>query len=65
MLGGTAFGIGLSKGVVGGVWWALAGVAGVCWLSSGLIWEGNGHEITLEGEEEDAEGVEGKGLRSE
>lgn len=60
VLGGWGFGVGLRIGVVGAVWWALAGMAGVCWVSSGFIWEGDGHEIVLEGEEEEVE-IEGLG----
>ena len=54
VLGGFGFGIGLSKGVVGGMWWALAGMAGLGWAASGFIWEGDGHEIWLEEERGEA-----------
>ena len=42
---------------MGAVWWALAVVAGVGWLLSGSVREGDGHEIWLDGEmeEEDEE----------
>ena len=53
VLGGWLFGLGLRKGVVGGVWWGLAAVATCAWLASGLIYEGSGHEIWLEGEKEE------------
>ncbi|KAI9167585.1 Major facilitator superfamily transporter [Paramyrothecium foliicola] len=53
MVGGVVFGYGLNHGVVGLVWWALAAIAvGAC-LASLLVREGNGHEIWLEGDEED------------
>lgn len=53
VLGGWGYGKGLQVGVVGAVWWALALVAGVGWLLSGLVREGDGHEIWLEGEKEE------------
>lgn len=60
VLGGWLYGVGLQKGMVGGVWWGLAGMAGVGWVASGWVFEGDGHEIYLEGEkqegDEDAEG---------
>ncbi|SLM33789.1 mfs transporter [Lasallia pustulata] len=56
--GGWLYGLGLRKGVVGGVWWGLAGVAIVGQVATGWVYEGNGHEILLEGEEEE-EGGEG------
>lgn len=51
MLGGYLYGLGLEKGVVGGVWWGLSGFATVGWMASWLVREGNGHEIWLEGDE--------------
>lgn len=57
VLGGWGYGKGLQVGIVGAVWWALAVVAGVGWLLSGLVREGDGHEIWLEGEREE-EGVD-------
>ena len=57
VLGGWLFGLGLKKGIIGGVWWGLAGVAVCGWVSSGLLYEGNGHEIWLEGEKEEELGV--------
>lgn len=51
VLGGWGLGAGLRAGVVGAVWWALAAVAAVGWLASGLVYEGSGHELSLEGEE--------------
>ena len=52
VLGGWLFGLGLNNGVIGGVWWGLAGVAICGWVASGFLYEGTGHEIWLEGEEE-------------
>ncbi|KAM0795437.1 major facilitator superfamily domain-containing protein [Usnea florida] len=56
LVGGWGYGKGLQVGVVGAVWWALAGVAGVGWVLSGLVREGDGHEIWLEGEREEEGG---------
>ncbi|TKA67961.1 hypothetical protein B0A49_11535 [Cryomyces minteri] len=51
VLGGWLYGLGLSHGVVGAAWWGLAGVA-ICGAVAGRwVREGNGHEILLEGEE--------------
>ncbi|MCJ1400310.1 hypothetical protein MMC11_003515 [Xylographa trunciseda] len=58
VLGGWLYGVGLQKGVVGGVWWGLAGMAMVGWVASGWVYEGDGHEIWLAGEKE--EGHEGR-----
>ena len=58
ILGGWGFGFGLRKGVVGGVWWALAAVAALGWVASGLVYEGSGHEIFLEGETAEDRGKE-------
>lgn len=64
LLGGWGFGKGLEKGVVGGVWWCLAGVAAVGWVTGWGVKEGNGHEIWLEGEEgEEVEDEEAKEMR--
>lgn len=53
VLCGYLYGLGLSGGVVGAVWWGLSGFAVFGWVVSWLIREGNGHEIWLEGDEED------------
>jgi hypothetical protein len=53
MLGGWLYGVWLKKGVVGGVWWVLAGVAACGWALGGYVREGDGHEIWLEGEKEE------------
>ncbi|KAI0144219.1 MFS general substrate transporter [Hypoxylon sp. NC0597] len=56
VLCGWLYGLGLSHGLVGGVFWGLAGIA-VCGLfASFFVREGNGHEIWLEGDEDDDEG---------
>lgn len=53
VLCGYLYGIGLVNGVVGAVWWGLSGFAIIGWLTSWLINEGDGHEIWLEGDDED------------
>lgn len=53
MVGGVVYGFGLNQGVVGLVWWCLAGVAVCACLASLLVREGDGHEIWLDGDEED------------
>lgn len=58
VLCGFLYGLGLARGVVGAVWWGLGGWALVGWLTSFLLREGDGHEIWLEGDEEDGDGVE-------
>lgn len=50
---GWLFGVGLDHGVVGLAWWGLAGVAGFGVWTSTWVREGSGHEIKLEGEEEE------------
>lgn len=57
VLCGFLYGVGLAHGVVGGVWWGLSLWAAMGWLTSWLLKEGDGHEIWLEGDEED-DGVE-------
>jgi hypothetical protein len=53
MLGGWLYGIGLTRGVVGGVWWGLACVAVLGLVASWFVREGDGHEIWLEGDDEE------------
>ncbi|KAJ6787408.1 hypothetical protein PWT90_04808 [Aphanocladium album] len=53
MVGGTVYGFGLKRGYVGVVWWALSGMAVCACLASLLVKEGDGHEVWLEGDEED------------
>lgn len=48
LIGGVVYGLGLSRGVVGLIWWALSGIAVCACLASLLIREGDGHEIWLE-----------------
>lgn len=53
ILCGWLYGLGLSHGMIGGVFWGLAGMA-VCGLfASFWVREGNGHEIWLDGDEDD------------
>lgn len=47
------YGLGLKKGVVGLGWWTLAGEAILVVLASMLLYEGSGHEIKLDGDQED------------
>jgi predicted MFS family arabinose efflux permease len=56
ILGGFLYGLGLAKGVVGAVFWCLTGVAVCNIIVSWFVREGNGHEIWLEGDEEDEDG---------
>jgi hypothetical protein len=51
-LGGIFYGIGLSHGVVGAVWWGLSGWAIVNCIFSNWVREGDGHEVKLEGDDE-------------
>ncbi|KAF9882224.1 major facilitator superfamily transporter [Colletotrichum karsti] len=53
VLCGYLYGQGLANGVVGAVWWGLAGVAVLGVLASWVVWEGDGHEIILDGDEEE------------
>lgn len=55
VLGGWLYGFGLSHGCVGIVFWGLAGIAFCGWVASFWLREGNGHEIWLEGDEEEEE----------
>ncbi|KAI1425634.1 major facilitator superfamily domain-containing protein [Xylaria sp. FL1777] len=58
--GGWLYGLGLSHGLVGGVFWGMAGVAVAGVVFSFWVREGNGHEIWLEGDEEDDAENEGQ-----
>ncbi|TGJ83391.1 hypothetical protein E0Z10_g5377 [Xylaria hypoxylon] len=51
--GGWLYGLGLSHGLVGGIFWGMAGVAIAGVVFSFWVREGDGHEIWLEGDEED------------
>ncbi|KAK4989206.1 hypothetical protein LTR50_003420 [Elasticomyces elasticus] len=56
VLGGWFYGLGLKGGAVGAAWWGMAGVAVVGAIAGGWVRDGDGHEIWLEGEEEEMEG---------
>ncbi|WYZ41731.1 hypothetical protein EsH8_V_000626 [Colletotrichum jinshuiense] len=58
VLCGYLYGQGLANGVVGAVWWGLAGVAMMGVVASLLVWEGDGHEIWMDGDELAAEEAE-------
>jgi len=51
-IGGALYGLGLRKGVVGGVWWGMSCIALLNCLASLFVFEGDGHEIWLEGDKE-------------
>lgn len=51
-LGGSLYGLGLRRGVVGGVWWGLSALAFAGCIASLWVREGDGHEIILEGDKE-------------
>ncbi|KAF4125750.1 Major Facilitator Superfamily [Geosmithia morbida] len=53
MVGGLVYGLGLDAGVVGVVWWAMSAVAVLGFLASLFVREGDGHEIWLEGDQEE------------
>lgn len=53
VIGGVVYGYGLSRGYVGLVFWLLSCVAICACLASLLVKEGDGHEIWLEGDEEE------------
>lgn len=53
VLCGYLYGLGLSHGIVGAVFWGLAVVAGCGIIASFWVREGDGHEIWLEGDAED------------
>ncbi|KAM3476482.1 hypothetical protein MY5147_003204 [Beauveria neobassiana] len=53
MVGGPVYGFGLNRGYVGLVWWALSGVSVCACLASLFVKEGDGHEVWLQGDEDD------------
>lgn len=52
LVGGVLFGLGLSHGIVGAVWWGLSGLAILNCIASNFVRDGDGHEIKLEGDDE-------------
>ncbi|KAL7623432.1 hypothetical protein AAE478_007114 [Parahypoxylon ruwenzoriense] len=57
VLGGWLYGLGLSRGLIGGVFWGIACMAACGLVASFWVREGDGHEIWLEGDEDDQEGM--------
>lgn len=55
------YGKGLSGGFVGLAWWCMAGMAVLGAVAARWVKEGDGHEIWLEGEEEEKEKAEAEG----
>jgi MFS family permease len=55
VLGGWLYGVGLNKGMVGLAWWCMSCVALVGAVAGRFVREGSGHEVWLEGEEEEKE----------
>ncbi|OTA62875.1 MFS general substrate transporter [Hypoxylon sp. EC38] len=53
VVGGWWYGAGLEMGMVGASWWAVALVSALGCISAMFIYEGSGHEIFLEGEEDE------------
>ncbi|KAI0886210.1 MFS general substrate transporter [Annulohypoxylon maeteangense] len=53
VIGGWWYGEGLKMGIVGASWWAVALVSALGCVSAMFIYEGSGHEILLEGEEDE------------
>ncbi|KAM0287203.1 hypothetical protein ACHAQH_000517 [Verticillium albo-atrum] len=53
VLGGWVYGVGLEAGVVGAVWWVLAAFAVLGVVASLFVRDGDGHEIWLEGDDEE------------
>jgi hypothetical protein len=47
---GWIFGRGLDMGIVGLAWWVLGCVAIAGAIAGRFLWEGDGHEIVLDGE---------------
>lgn len=65
IVGGSWYGWGLNAGVVGASWWAVGGMSVLGCAAAMLIYEGSGHEIYLEGEEEELFGLRLQTLREE
>ncbi|KAI2624859.1 MFS general substrate transporter [Hypoxylon sp. NC1633] len=56
VLCGWLYGLGLTHGVIGGVFWGLACMAVIGLIVSFSVREGDGHEVWLEGDEDDEGG---------
>jgi MFS family permease len=56
VLAGWIYGIGLGKGMVGLAWWVMSGISVLGAIAGRFVWEGDGHEIWLEGEKEEEDG---------
>ncbi|KAJ8064323.1 hypothetical protein OCU04_006669 [Sclerotinia nivalis] len=65
VVGGIWYGKGLERGVVGWAWWETAVVAAAGCVTAMWVYEGSGHEIFPQGEEEYMEEVEMRGLMRE
>jgi hypothetical protein len=59
VIGGWWYGAGLKAGIIGAAWWGIAVMAGAGSITALWVYEGNGHEIFLDGEQEV---VESEGL---
>ncbi|KAF2732540.1 MFS general substrate transporter [Polyplosphaeria fusca] len=57
IMGGFIFGKGLDIGVVGLAWWCLGGVGVVGSIVAQFVWEGDGHEVLMEGEVRGKDGI--------
>lgn len=55
VLAGWLYGIGLNKGMVGLAWWCMSCVALVGAVAGRFVREGSGHEVWMDGEEEEEE----------
>lgn len=53
VLGGYLYSVGLQKGVVGIGWWSLGAIAVLGAIAGTFVRDGDGHEIWLDGEQED------------
>ncbi|KAF2227577.1 major facilitator superfamily domain-containing protein [Elsinoe ampelina] len=61
ILAGGWYGTWLERGVVGMAWWIVAAVSALGCGASFYVRNGSGHEIFLEGEEEEVQGGQGQG----
>lgn len=55
VLAGWLYGVGLNEGTVGLAWWCMSCVALIGAVAGRFVREGSGHEVWLEGEEEEKE----------